>query len=309
MINKGTGLEIFVSEIEKVFATHPVDVSINRKTFLNDGTQLAEFDVIVEGKVGTSQVKLLLECRNRPSEGAAPGSWIEQLVGRRNLHGFDKVIAVSTTGFSSGARELAAAGGIELREVAEDSLESVSEWFALNEFTVIRRRMDLSSVYFGLSGVEEKAVAAHKNAIADGKAKFLTPDGRRVRPKDMFFGVVSSNEQLYQDLEPGQRKSVSILARYDPADRFVLESDSGEAEISEIHFKGELWIEENTQAVTPTVRRYENVTAHELITRTASFSLEVGEHNLELAFHRTPEGEIIVQARPSRSMLPEPPQT
>jgi hypothetical protein len=47
----------------------------------------------------------------------APGSWIEQLAARKTRFKFDKVIAVSTTGFAKGASEFAESQGISLRTV------------------------------------------------------------------------------------------------------------------------------------------------------------------------------------------------
>ena len=60
---------------------------------------------------------ILLECRDRPSRGPAPKSWIEQLIGRREVHGFHKVWAVSTTGFSSPAKKTALTHDIGLKTV------------------------------------------------------------------------------------------------------------------------------------------------------------------------------------------------
>jgi hypothetical protein len=62
-------------------------------------------------------VNWLIECRDRPSQGPAPGSWLEQLAGRKRRFKFDKVIAVSTTGFAPGAWQFAESEGISLRSV------------------------------------------------------------------------------------------------------------------------------------------------------------------------------------------------
>ena len=102
-MNTGKILESFIRQIEKILLPHEFKIISNEKVFNDEGIQIAEFDIEIEGKVGSTNLKWLIECRDRPTQGAAPGSWIEQLVGRRDRFKFNKVIAVSTTGFAEGA--------------------------------------------------------------------------------------------------------------------------------------------------------------------------------------------------------------
>ena len=74
-----------------------IRVTTNDKIYNDEGIQIAEFDIEVRGKLGSMDFSWLIECRDRPSSGPAPGSWIEQLLGRRTRFGFNKVTAVSTT--------------------------------------------------------------------------------------------------------------------------------------------------------------------------------------------------------------------
>src|SRR2546430_11897142 len=113
----GRDLEDLVALIEKLHLPPDLEVTTNEHIYDEHGIQIAEFDIQVKGKVGTTDIAWLIECRDRPSEGPAPGSWIEQLIGRRDRFVFNKVTAVSTTGFAGGALKLARDKGIELREV------------------------------------------------------------------------------------------------------------------------------------------------------------------------------------------------
>jgi hypothetical protein len=81
----------------------------------------------VSGKVGTSDWKMLIECRDRPSQGPAPASWIQQLMGRKDSLGFDKVMAASSTGFSKAAIEIARKHDICLRNLQEVSSEEIKK--------------------------------------------------------------------------------------------------------------------------------------------------------------------------------------
>lgn len=116
-MSAGEGLERLVERLERTVAPHGLSVTRREVQRDDDGIAEAEFDVIVQGIIGSSEVRWLIECRDRPSQGPAPASWIEQLIGRRQRFNVDKVIAVSTTGFSAPAQRLAEQHRIPLRTV------------------------------------------------------------------------------------------------------------------------------------------------------------------------------------------------
>ena len=94
MIRDGKALEAFVAQIEKEAGLPDAKVTSNLKEFSENGKQIAEFDVIVEGRFGTTDVRWLIECRDRPGSGAAPNKWIYELIGRKDGHiKFDRVTA------------------------------------------------------------------------------------------------------------------------------------------------------------------------------------------------------------------------
>jgi hypothetical protein len=117
MDKTGQDLELLVAGIEKQLLPKGFKVEPRQRVLNDNGEQVAELDIVISGPLGSSTVKWLLECRDRPSEGSAPVSWIEQLVARRERLGFDKVFAVSTTGFSKAAAQYAKSKGIVLRTV------------------------------------------------------------------------------------------------------------------------------------------------------------------------------------------------
>jgi len=80
MSSDGKQLEALVSFVERTLVPQGFEVQTNTKVFNDEGIQVAEFDVEVRGKVGTTDIAWLIECRDRPSQGAAPASWVEQLV-------------------------------------------------------------------------------------------------------------------------------------------------------------------------------------------------------------------------------------
>jgi len=131
MKSDGKQLEGLVSFVETTLLPQGFDVKTNERIYNDEGIQVAEFDIEIRGKVGSTSIAWLIECRDRPGQGPAPGSWIEQLVGRRIRFGFNKVTAVSTTGFAQGAIEFAQEQGIELREVKSLIAEEFADWLVI----------------------------------------------------------------------------------------------------------------------------------------------------------------------------------
>ncbi len=125
--NTGEQLETLVHRLETHLAPEGVTVKQRRREFLPSGTQYAEYDIYITGPVGSSTIRWLISCRDRPSAGAAPRDWINELYGIKVAEQFDKVFAVSTTGFAEPAVELAQRVGIILRTV--DHIEDLASAF------------------------------------------------------------------------------------------------------------------------------------------------------------------------------------
>lgn len=139
MKNSGKQLEQLIKEIEQRLLPEGFNVDLNNRVFNEDGVQLAEFDIVITGKLGSSSIKWLIECRDRPSQGAAPGSWIEQLAGRKARFNFQQVIAVSTTGFAKGVKDFAERSGITLRTV--NKITDISSDFRVKGFEYIAQEV------------------------------------------------------------------------------------------------------------------------------------------------------------------------
>lgn len=139
MSTSGRELEDLVADLERQFVPHGLEVNVRQREIV-DGVQIAEFDVVISGPVGSTSVSWLLSCRDRPSSGPAPSEWIEQLVGRRSRFHWDKVFAVSTTGFARPAEEYAAQAGVMLRTVTR--IVDVARDFHCRDLSIEIRTME-----------------------------------------------------------------------------------------------------------------------------------------------------------------------
>ena len=164
MGSDGKQLEALVAFVEKTLVPPGFEVNANKRVFNDEEEQIAEFDIEIRGKVGSTSFAWLIECRDRPSHGTAPGSWIEQLVGRRDRFGFNLVTAVSTTGFAAGAVEYARRAGIELREVQALDPANFEGWIKISELTQVSKIHDLKhlNIIFSSTGPKDVIAAAQR---------------------------------------------------------------------------------------------------------------------------------------------------
>ena len=271
----GKRLENLVAFIEQTLLPAAFEVTTNDRVYNDDGVQIAEFDVHVIGKIGTTEFRWLIECRDRPASGPAPASWIEQLVGRRERFKFNKVTAVSTTGFTTGAADFATTQGIELREVANLSAEAFA-WLRIAYITQHVRHTTLLGVYFL---IDRQVAQDHQRALAemllklDGNSKILrsSSTGELCSLAFAFMGAATSSDGLFDGLVPnGEAKRVRLHATYSKEDHFVVDVARGAVDIPAIVFEGELRLKENQIPMIYT-GEYHSATDGEPISQLVSF--------------------------------------
>jgi hypothetical protein len=247
-MSDGKRLESLVSYLEESLKPKGLTVEKNDKVFDDDGNQIAEFDIIVSGKFGSTEMKWLIECRDRPSSGAAPGSWIEQLVGRRDRFAFDKVTAVSTTGFAPGLIDYAKSKGIELRSVSEVSPEEFSGWFQTGSFPMHTSTYNLKHARVNISPdlpkeIREELLELLKKSDANSRILQIA-DTDAYHSLNIAFRALIEQQKLFDDIQPnGEAKKVKIHARYpNPDYRYLIQLPNGAICVDSINFIGELSI-------------------------------------------------------------------
>ncbi len=242
MSKQGKDLERFVSRIEKHLLPAGFEVSVRERAFRDDGRQIAEFDLVVRGMIGSAPFKWLIECRDRPSDGTAPGAWIEQLVGRRSRHNFDKVTAVSTTGFAPGAREFAESEGVDLRTVESLDRDSVASWFPSCTVFIRDHYANLLESQVIVDGVTPDRLPEIRAQLQQHRLDDLilaTPD---LKHRTSVFAAwklfIHANPDLFDRARVGRLpREVALTAQYrNPADRFHLVTDFGALPVTHIHF-------------------------------------------------------------------------
>lgn len=246
MKNDGRALEELVEYVEKTLSNEGFQVDVNRKLHNDEGVQIAEFDVTVKGGFGSTEVSWLIECRDRPSSGKAPGDWIGALASKRDVHRFNKVTAVSTTGFSPAAVSVAEKLNVELREVTATSPAEFSSWLKLAEVELVQRDVSLGDLDFVFD----------KNFITPARYTYLqqltsSPDGRQ--RVVLVSGVTGSKLDVhiacrealaaaggFNVVEPdGDAVEIDMTVEYEaPEAHLLMETPDGNVRIRKIRFQG-----------------------------------------------------------------------
>lgn len=294
MRSDGKQLEALVSFVEKMLVPPGFQVTPNSRIFNEEGVQIAEFDIEIRGKVGSTSIAWLIECRDRPGKGAAPGAWIEQLVGRRDRFNFNKVTAVSTTGFAAGAVDYARRSGIELREVRNLDPESFEDWLQILEVSHVNQFLELKNakISIGSSEAEEVRVAAMRLiglAKPDDAVLVMSLTQERISIADAFNRAMETQPSAFDSVTVDRPRIMSLIAQYSRDDYFYIETDVGNAKVWSIEFLAQLRIEEIKTPVISTIE-YRHVENGEVISRLATFAPNsVLGLNFSLVMHRMGE--------------------
>lgn len=285
----GKRLEELVASVEKALKDQGFQIVTNRRVYV-DGVQIAEFDVEVRGKVGSTDFSWLIECRDRPSSGPAPSAWIEQLYGRRERFRFNKVTAVSTTGFAAGAADFAESRGIELREVTEPSPDQLA-WLTLRFLENRTRIPKLDYVKFNISkSVAPEIMIMIKEKLAG--ANYTTPllgwseNTNIYTARDAFAGALDARKDLDEIL--GQHEEgcpVDVTVAY-PEHHFFISTDAGNVRIESIRFVGHVKLASGKLGIVRTTD-YRRLDAPDAILQTVTFApIETSEFTMEIEFQR-----------------------
>jgi hypothetical protein len=292
----GKQLENFVAFVEETLKPSGFTVEVNRKLHDDNGRQIAEFDVEVRGKVGTGQICWLIECRDRPSEGAAPKSWIEQLYGRQAFHKFNKITAVSTMGFSAGAREAAQQFNIELRELTSADPKDFA-WLAIEQLPITHRNYEITNVEMVFDekfpGVATHELRGKTIPFDPQQPCLISKDNVAITPATVFLMLVDQNGGWEKCQANGPHQEYSFSSNVDPDDPLLYLDGENKIPLTAIKFRSNLRVK--TYQVTPATYRY-NATTGELISEFARFNTDMGA-SVEL--HRLvgePELRLVVRA-------------
>ena len=150
MARKGRTTEIIVANLEILMVGSGAVVT--SPDFILDSIAKIkrEVDISVKLRMGSHEILIVIECRDRPSSSEEDVTWIEQLKTKTEDINANKVVAVVTTGFSQAAIDKAKIFGIDLRYLKEFDPTEVKDW--IDKLTVhsIEQKYEITQMYVGV---------------------------------------------------------------------------------------------------------------------------------------------------------------
>ena len=300
MPRKGRSLEKLVAFLEKTLG--PQGIKVKSPDYIRGciSKSLREIDISLRSHTGSSEILVIIECRDR--KGTEDVTWIEQLPSKREDVGAHKAVAVSSTGFSSGAINMAKVKDIELRTLEEVNPHEILLWFGFEELTVLNYHINFKHVSIKLSVPKSVSVEVSPevhssvSAVFDINAPIFVrkKDGNKVSLLDIWKMVPNS---IYDDITPGQSKTKKIIRLNfpDEEERFQILTVTGLIDIEHFIIYAEIWIEIKKRPLT-SVRFYRD--EDKILTKTAEFQLEHQNVPYSLELHKLVEsGEQVITIR------------
>ena len=291
MARKGRDLEKLVALLEKHLGNEGIKVTSPDYIEGKKSKSPREVDISLRSQIGSSDILVIVECRDR--KGNEDVTWIEQLATKREDVGADKAVAVSSTGFSKGAINLATAENIELRTLEEIDPNEILLWFAFKEFTVLKRSSSFDHISIKLTAPDTVTLAFPPEVLSkfspfDINAQIFRKkiDGSLVSFWNIWVG--QNLIEIYSDVEPAGSKVNRriILNSPNKQDCFQLMTTSGFVDIEQFEVDAKLWIEVKNNPLT-SMRLYS--ADNKIIAQSAEFEFEHMGKTLAFELHKYPQ--------------------
>lgn len=241
MPRKGRLLEKLVETLERFLRGTDVKITSPDTVTGIISKVSREVDVTLRTQDG---LLLALECRNwtNTKQGVA---WIEQLASKKQDLGIQRIVAISSSDFSEGAKNLARHFGVEFRTLDSLTFADIAGWAPLTIPLVIHRgEFKQARVYLEDKPDQETSELLTKLEAAGDEVLFSDREtGQNVNLQEIWRRILAKDPQLYQGIDPnGDPKEKTIRADFSTSRRYSVLVDKESIPVTEIHFFARLWI-------------------------------------------------------------------
>ena len=267
MARLGRETEIIVESLEKLISGDLLEIKSPDYLYDHNSEKRREVDVSIKGKIGSHTILVVIECRNR--KGVQDVTWIEQLASKKNGINANKMIALSTSSFSTTAKKLAENNGIELRFLKDFDPNEVVDWLSKITVEFIDQRFDIVAMTMRVSDatkrekieltpISETDLKRHSSINSKDPIFIVESTGKRFSMNDIISNADRQNDNiLFRDIQPNaqpieQRIQLDLS---DPSNTLRVEIEGKLCHILEMDITAKVWQKISDIPVTR-ARRY-----------------------------------------------------
>lgn len=293
MAREGRDFEQLIEKLEKILL--PEKAVITSPDFILDKItgQKREVDISIKMEVGSVPILIIIECRDRQADQDT--TWIEQLYTKTCDLNANKVIAVSSSGFSDNAVTKASHYGMETRTYGDISAEDIKDWCKIEFITSHNQQYLIHHVQLDIpetelligNPLEGKTVGNFSLTRTKDKAQvnLISIFKREANAHNVWASVPIDNNL--------HRKTVKIEFT-NPEDRYEIDNGGKVIPITSITFIVDLKIEIKNIPIS-------KVTAYKgkdgAIAQTLEFEGLLPDNNMILQFIKAKDGSLLLSAR------------
>lgn len=198
MARQGRSMELLIEMLEK--ANSGNDIQIISPGYLKDKltNENREVDILLLTEVGTSTVRIAIECRDRKARQDT--TWIEQIDSKYRYLEVNKVITVSSNGFTKPALKKAGILNIETRTISEVDPESVKTWWNINSIKIVGNTYNILETHVRLKG--QKDINMQRQLLYSEKIFHDKRNEKKYSVNDLF-NQISGKITDWNGLLPG----------------------------------------------------------------------------------------------------------
>ncbi|MCE9582513.1 MAG: restriction endonuclease [Planctomycetes bacterium] len=252
MAREGRELEQLVALIEKTLGP---SAQVDSPALLpdKDGGGDREVDVAIRVKSGSSSILVIIECRDRAATQDV--RWVEEVAQKRVSVSADKVVAVSSSGFSRGAIEKARALNVDLRVYGHLEPEAIKGWIPPLTLETRYKMWEAKSVELVLDDemLERLQIVRRAEAvssIADMRAREHSTN-RILTLMELWAPLSLKHPELrYLPADGTRVERRPFVGWTSPEYSYVF--PEGEVLLHGFYVKLDAWISDKTQVMSPT---------------------------------------------------------
>jgi Restriction endonuclease len=147
--------------------------------------QLREVDASIRYKVGTTEILIIIECRERRKIEDA--MWIEQLASKQRHVGAAKCIAVTSSIFTKPAVKKARHYGIELRHVKRIDEETIIKWAPIRTWFYNYKLIDVD-----LGFAHDGKIEVNQQLYGSYTKKWMSNQSKMMAAKELVMNGVAA---------------------------------------------------------------------------------------------------------------------